>query len=112
MERFIVAFSITTVVIAIGYAGSAATTARPHKPAAVVRQLDAKALLKKLETLDARLSEAQTNIDEVLKRLANVSEESQRDATRVRLDVLFALERGLTADIERTRQALAQVSAR
>ena len=113
MERFIIGFSIATVLVAIGYAGSAATSTRPPiaKPA-VVRPLDAKALLKKLETLDTRLAEAHASIDEVLKKLADVTEESQRDATRVRLDTLYALERGLEADITRAREQLATVSSR
>lgn len=113
IERMLVAFSIATVLFAITYAGSmAVSTSRPKATPAVVRPLDAKALVKKLETLDARLREAQTSIDEVLVKLANTREESERDATRVRLDVLYRLERGLTADIARTRDELARVSTR
>jgi len=109
----LVAFSIATVVFAISYAGSAAVTANHEQPTPVVeRPLDARALLKKLETLDARLRDAQTSIDEVLVKLSNAREDSERDATRVRLDVLYRLERGLTADIERTRDQLARVSTR
>ena len=109
----LVAFSIATVVFAISYAGSEAVTANHRQPTPVVeRPLDARALLKKLETLDERLRDAQTSIDQVLVKLSNTHEDSERDATRVRLDVLYRLERGLTTDIERTRDQLARVSAR
>jgi hypothetical protein len=39
----------------------------------------------------------------VLKKLATAND----DVTRTRLDVLYALERGLQADIAHTREALA-----
>ncbi len=112
MERILVAFSIASLIFAVTYAGSAAVGAN-KKPSApvVMRPLDAKSLVKKLETLDVRLTEAQASIDEVLLKLSNTREDSERDATRVRLDVLFRLESGLTADIERTRVELARVSA-
>jgi hypothetical protein len=113
IERMLVAFSIATVIFAISFAGSAAIGSQhPAAPPAIVRPLDAKALLKKLETLDARLREAQASIDQVMLKLANTREDSERDATRVRLDVLYRLESGLTADIERTRNELARVSSR
>lgn len=113
IERMLVAFSIATLIFAVTFAGSAAVTATKKPVAAVViKPLDAKALVKKLETLDARLVGAQASIDEVLLKLANTREDSERDATRVRLDVLFRLESGLTADIARTRGELARVSAR
>ncbi len=113
MERFIVALSITTVLFAIAYATSAAIGTHHDRPAPVAaRPLDAAQLTKRLETLDARLHEAQKSIDEVLVKLPNTREDSERDATRVRLDVLFRLEAGLTADIARTREELARVSAR
>jgi uncharacterized protein YlxW (UPF0749 family) len=111
IERVLVVFSILAVVFALSNAGMAAmSTTKQPEPAAIVRPLDARALLKKLETLDARLREAQASIDQVMVKLANVHEESERDATRVRLDVLYRLERGLAADIERTRGELARVS--
>ncbi|MDQ3336020.1 MAG: hypothetical protein M4D80_12695 [Myxococcota bacterium] len=113
IERLLVAFSIATVVFALSYAGSAAISVKKEPAAAAIaRPLDAKALLKKLEMLDTRLREAQASIDQVMVKLASVREESERDATRVRLDVLYRLESGLAADIERTRGALARVSAR
>ena len=113
IERMLVAFSIATLLFALTYAGSSAVTANPKDHAVeVVRPLDAKALLKKLETLDTRLRDAQARIDEVLVNLSNAREDSERDATRVRLDVLYRLETGLSADIARTRDELARVSTR
>lgn len=109
----LVAFSIATVAFAISYAGSmAVTTSKPPPAPVVARPLDAPALVKKLDKLDLRLREAQQRIDEVLLELANTREDSQRDATRVRLDVLYRLEDGLTADIAHAREALARVTAR
>lgn len=113
IERMLVAFSIITVIFAIGHAGSAAIGTTPEAPTpAIVRPLDASALAKKLETLDTRLREAQLSIDGVLVTLSNAQEDSLRDATRVRLDVLYRLERGLVADIARTRDELARASIR
>ena len=107
LERLVVAFSILIVVLAIAYAGSAAVgSRRPASAVVAERVLDAPALAKKLAKLDERLREAQASIDDVLVRLASVTEASERDATRVRLDVLLRLERGLLADIARTREAL------
>jgi hypothetical protein len=112
LERIVVTFSIFIVVFAVAYAGSAAVTARPTPAiAAPVRPLDAAQLTQKLAKLDDRLREAQRSIDEVLAALANANEPSLRDATRVRLDVLYRLERGLTADITRTREALQSLAA-
>ena len=107
LERLVVAFSIFIVVFAIGYAASSAISARPARaPAPAPRPLDAPALANKLVTLEERLRDAQQSIDDVLAQLADADEPSLRDATRVRLDVLYRLERGLTADIARTRDAL------
>jgi len=112
LERIFVAFSIATIVFALGFAASAVFGGEPPKPTPVVkRELDAKALLKKLETLDTRLHEAQTSIDEVLAKLATV-DDSQVDITRTRLNVLFRLESGLVADIARTKQQLAAVDGK
>ena len=113
MERFLVAFSILALVFALAFTGMSMVSSnpKPHAPE-VIRPLDAKALLKKLETLDTRLREAQASIDQVLVKLASSHEDSERDATRVRLDVLYRLESGLTADIARTRDELARVSTR
>ena len=108
IERLFVVFSITIVLFAIAYATSAAISVGHHeRPVAVARPLDAKALSKKLVTLDQRLKDTQASIDEVLTKLASVQQESERDATRIRLDVLFRLENGLAADIARTRTQLA-----
>jgi predicted transcriptional regulator len=110
IERLLVAFSIASLLFALTFAGTSAINASSEEAAPeVVRPLDAKALLK---TLDTRLREAQTRIDEVLRNLSNAREDSERDATRVRLDVLYRLETGLTADIARTREQLARVSTR
>lgn len=112
IERFVVAFSIAIVMFAIGYAGSAAVgTQRRAATPEITRPLDPRSLAKKLETLDARLREAQTRIDEVLLTLANTADDSQRDATRVRLDVLYRLESGLVADIARARDELQSLAA-
>ena len=108
-KRLLVAVSIATV-FALGYAGRAAIGAQAKAPM-LARPLDARALVKKLDTLDARLAEAQARIDEVVVELGTVGE-AERDATRVRLDVLYRLERGLTADIARTRGELAAVATR
>jgi hypothetical protein len=107
IERLLVGFSIFTFIFAIGYAGSAAFAPKkePATPVAP-RPLDAKGLTKKLATLDQRLRETQASIDEVMGKLATVQQESERDATRIRLDVLFRLESGLAADIARTRTEL------
>ena len=114
IERLLAAFLIAAIVFMFAHVGSAAIGAaqKPVPEVAVVRPLDAKALLKKLEVLDARLHEAQASIDQVVVKLATVPEDSERDATRVRLDVLYRLESGLVADIERTRGELASVSTR
>ena len=107
LERLVVAFSIFIVVFAIGYAGSAAVTAkRPARTPAIALPLAPDVLVKKIEKLEVRLAEAQTSIDEVLKKLASVNADSERDATRVRLDVLYRLETGLVSDIARTRDEL------
>ena len=112
LERIFIIFAIAMGVFAIGQAGSAAIgTRRPEPTPRVERVLDAKALLKKLETLDTRLHEAQTSIDEVLAKLATV-DDSQVDITRTRLNVLFRLESGLVADIARTKQQLAAVDGK
>jgi len=114
IERMLIGFSIVTLLFALTYAFSSAVTVNLNErtPEVVVRPLDAKALLKKLETLDTRLRDAQMRIDEVLVNLSNAREDSERDATRVRLDVLYRLETGLTADIAHTRDELARVSTR
>jgi hypothetical protein len=109
MEKLLGLFSIATLVFAVTFAGSSAITAQKPEPTPVVqRPLDAKALLKKIETLEVRLTEAQTSIDLVLAKLPN-TEDSERDATRVRLDVLYRLESGLQADIAHTRDQLARL---
>jgi hypothetical protein len=116
MERLITAFSIVAVVFALTHVFFAVGGSKHNQPAPVVvnveRAPDAKALLKQLETLDARLHEAQASIDKVLAKLSTVHDASEVEATRVRLDVLYRLESGLTADIARTREALAHTSAR
>ena len=116
MERIITAFSIVAIVFALSHVFIAIGGSKHNQPEPVVvkveRPLDAKALLKQLETLDARLHEAQASIDQVLGKLSTVQDASEVEATRVRLDVLYRLESGLTADIARTRDALARVSAR
>lgn len=113
MERFIALISITMGLFIIGYAGSAAITTRRPEPTPIVqRPLDAKALARKLETLDARLKEAQASIDEVLGKLSNAHEESVVEATRIRLDTLYRLESGLVSDIARTRERLQSLTGR
>ena len=115
MERLITAFSIVAVVFALTHVFFAVGGSKHNQPPAPIiapRPPDAKALLKKLEELDGRLHEAQKSIDEVLAKLATVREGSELDATRVRLDTLYRLESGLTADIARTRDALATASTR
>ena len=114
MERIITAFSIVAVVFALTHVFIAVGGSKHNQPTPVVveRPLDAKALLKKLETLDSRLREAQASIDLVVAKLANVREAKEVEATRVRLDVLYRLESGLTADIARTRDELARVGSR
>ena len=114
MERIITAFSIVAIVFALTHMFFAIGTSKHNQPPVVIEQRppDAKALLKRLEDLDGRLREAQASIDSVLAKLANVREASEVEATRVRLEVLYRLETGLTTDIARTREALAAVSTR
>jgi len=113
IERMLVALSIATLVLAVSYAGSAAiSTSTTSRAVAAAPVLDASHLAKRLTALDTRLRGAQASIDEVLVKLANTRDDSERDAARVRLDVLFRLENGLTADIARTRDQLARIAAR
>jgi len=107
IERMFIAFSILTITFALGYAGSAAVGTQHEAPAVVApRPLDARQLVKKLDKLEHRLAAAQHSIDDVLGALVNATEDSQRDASRVRLDVLYRLETGLTTDIARVRTQL------
>jgi hypothetical protein len=107
IDRFVIGFSISIVLCAVGYAARVAGDEPPDvSTPAVAQPSDPKALAKKLVTLDARLQDAQTRIDELVIKLANTSDDSVRDATRVRLDVLYRLERGLVADIARTRSTM------
>jgi hypothetical protein len=105
MERLIVGFGIAALVFALTFMGSAmvGTAKRPAPVVVEQRPPTAKQLLERIEKLEVRLAEAQTSIDEVLKKLATAND----DVTRTRLDVLYALERGLQADIAHTREALA-----
>jgi hypothetical protein len=110
-ERMVVGFSILILVFTIAQVGTAvvSTANKPAPEVVAPRKLDAKGLVKKLETLDERLREAQASIDQVLVKLSNVTDETLREATRVRLTVLYRLEDGLNVDIERTRDELARV---
>ena len=114
LERFIVCFSIFIVVFAIGYAVSAVATKKPRtqavivppKPIAEQSMHELNAPLEKLEKLEQRLVDAQKSIDSVMLELASATIDSQRDAARVRLEVLYRLEAGLTADIAELRGEL------
>jgi hypothetical protein len=106
IERMILALPIAMLVFALSYGGGPEKA--PRARGEFAQPLDARALLKKLDTLDVRLQEAQASIDQAVVKLANVREDYDRDATRLRLDVLYRLESGLIADIERTRSELAQ----
>jgi hypothetical protein len=109
IERLLIAFFVATLGMVLFFP---LHTPRPPKPAAIVRPPDAPALLKRLDTLDGRMHEAQTSIDQVLSKLSNAHEEAERDVTRVRLGVLYRLEEGLAHDIAKTRDQLAAFSNR
>lgn len=113
IERLLIGFFIATVAAMFAQVGSAMISSRPDAPApVVVREADAPTLLKRLDTLDTRLRDAQARIDVVLANLANAREETERDATRVRLDVLYRLEDGLAHDIAKARGELAALAVR
>ncbi len=108
-ERLVIVFSIITVLSAIGYAGSAALGnelqqvevadgVAPPPPTA-------QALAARLDTLAHRLADARNDIDVLVGKLATI-DARQVEATRLRLAVLYRLETGLEADLERTRRLL------
>lgn len=108
-ERLLVGFLIASLVMVLV---SPLRADDPKPRTAVVAPADAPTLLKKLDTLDDRLRDAQTSIDIVLGKLSNASADSERDATRIRLAVLYRLEEGLAHDIAKTRGQLAALGNR
>ncbi|MBA3394111.1 MAG: hypothetical protein H0T89_15800 [Deltaproteobacteria bacterium] len=110
-ERLVIVFSIVTVLSTIGYAGSAALGNELHEVEAEVVASSSPtpptppALAARLDILARRLTDARTDIDALVGKLATI-DARQVEATRLRLALLYRLETGLEADLERTRRML------
>lgn len=110
LEKIVFVGGTLITALAIGNAGDAAvdTSAPAPAHAEVVRASTPQSLRQKLASLEHRLAAARTDIDAVVKQLGEV-DDARVDATRTRLALLYRLERGLVADIDRTKHALAAV---
>lgn len=109
LEKIVFVGGTLITALAIGHAGDAAVnTTPPPAHAEVVRASTPQSLRKKLDGLEHRLAAARTDIDALVKQLGEV-DDARVHATRTRLALLYRLESGLVADIDRTKHALAAV---